>query len=84
MFILVPCHFQSIHDAGGELWAVQSMSITTECPRGGSIVQNVVPASICSLDAGENLKFSFSAVTLNYNISEALEIMEPVSFTRNC
>lgn len=84
MLILVPCHFQSIHDAGGELCAVQSMPIMTEYLHGGSIVWNVVPASIYSLSAEEKLKFSFSAVALNYNISEALEIMEPVSFTRNC
>lgn len=56
----------------------------TECLCGGSIVQNAVPSSIYGLVARENLKFSFNAVALNYNLSEALEIMAPVSFTLNC
>lgn len=84
MLIFGACHFQSIYAAGGELWTVKSMPIMTECSRGSSIVWNPVLVSIYSLVARENLKFLFSAVALNYILSEALEIMEPMSFKLNC
>lgn len=83
MLIFVPCHFQSIYDAGTGLWTAKSMPVTIECLRGGSIVWNAVPSSIYSLVAKENLKFPCNAVALNYNLAEALEIMAPVSFTLN-
>lgn len=66
------------------MWTVKSMPIMTECLRGGSIVQNAVLSSTYSLAARENLKFSFNAITLSYNLSEALEIIAPMSFTLNC
>lgn len=55
------------------------MPVMTERRHGGSIVQNAVASSIYSLAAAEELKFSFNTVALNYDLSEALEIMVPVS-----
>lgn len=56
----------------------------TECLHGSSIVWNPVPSSIYSLIARKNLKFSFTAVALNYNPSVVLEIMVHMSFKLNC
>lgn len=57
----------------------KSMPVMTEWRHGGSIVQTAVASSIYSLAAAEKLKFSFNTVALNYNLSQALEIMAPVS-----
>lgn len=82
---MVPCHCQLIRDAGTGGAVDGSINANDDrVPTWGFNCPRCCTGLNLGLDAEENLKVSFSAVALNYNISEALEIMEPVSFTQNC